>query len=48
MWNSQKVDWYGDKIWSVNKRLNKIKKNKSEELLGSGIKGCCVSSSLET
>jgi hypothetical protein len=27
MWDSQRMDWKGDKIWSV-KKLNKLKKNK--------------------
>jgi hypothetical protein len=31
MCNSQRVDWEGDKIWSVRKRLNKIETKKKRE-----------------
>jgi hypothetical protein len=24
MWNSQRVDWDGGKIWTIKKRLNKL------------------------
>ena len=28
MWNSQRVDWMGDILWSVNKILNKIERER--------------------
>ena len=31
MWNSQRVDGKGDRIWSVNKRLNKIERERERE-----------------
>jgi hypothetical protein len=31
MWNSQRVYWEGDKIWSVIERLNKILKKENRQ-----------------
>jgi hypothetical protein len=32
MWNSQRVDWEGDHIWSIKKkRLNKIKQTNNQK-----------------
>lgn len=42
MWNSQRVNWEADKIWSVKKKIKKKKKTGSHLVAQAGLKQITV------